>query len=197
MTNTTYLSLADARVYLGMAVGDATTDDVLIQDLLNAAAVYLETQTGMNFSAVTDTRYYDPLYDTDGRTLNLDRFLLTVTTLTNGDGTEIPATAYTLLPRNQTAKRAIQLLSYSGAGYGWTYSTNHEASISVEGTWGITTAAPEDVVQYMRRMVALLYHEKNSTRFETSAYVEGGRLILPQGMPPFAHSVIRSYRNYL
>jgi len=197
MANTSYLSLADARIFLGLAVTDADTDDALIQDFLNAAAVFLETQTGQDFAAVTETRYFDPTVDVDGRTLNLDKFLLTVTTLTNGDGNEIPEAAYVLLPRNQTAKRQIRLLPYAGASYVWRYTEDHEGSISVAGTWGITATAPEDVVQYMRRMVGMLYQQKNNARFETSAYVDGGRLVLPRGIPAFAQTVIRTYRNYL
>jgi len=127
----------------------------------------------------------------------LDKFLLTVTTLTNGDSNEIPDTAYVLLPRNDTAKTEIKLLPYAGAAYSWTYTEDHEGAISVAGTWGIAATAPEDVKQYMRRMIGMLYHEKNKARFETSAFVDGGRLILPRGIPVFAQTVIRTYRNYL
>ena len=197
MGNTTYLSLANARIYLGLAVGDATSDDVLIQDLLNAAAEFLEGQTAQTFVPVTGTRYYDPTVDVTGHTLHLDTFLITVTTLTNGDGVEIPSSAYILLEPNQAAKRAIKLKEVSGVTYGWTYSTDHENAISVVGTWGLFATVPADVVQYMRRMVGLLYAERNSARFESTAYIDGGRLVLPQGVPAFAREVIRTYRDYL
>jgi len=91
-----YLALEDLRGYLDI---DITSDDPLLQEAIEAAQSYIESQTNRTFEAATDTRYYDrsALDRYDSRLLNLfSDDLLTVTLLANGDGamdTYIPAFA--------------------------------------------------------------------------------------------------------
>ena len=87
-----YATLAQVKDYLDIG---ADTDDVLLQNLIDRAEIAIETYTRRVFEAETQTRYYERCdLDDSGFVLLVDRDLLTITTLTNGDSgaTVIPAT---------------------------------------------------------------------------------------------------------
>jgi len=173
----------------------AITDDDLLDDLLEAAAAYIESRTGKIFEPVTDTRYYrqDAV---DYLTLYLDEDLLTVTTLTEGDedGTEIPSTDYWLLPRNDGPPyRRIELRADSD--YSWDWATDGE--ISVAGTWGFSTSAPADIVRGVVILAAYLYRQKDSQVWDVVAVPDAGIIQVPQGIPATVRRIIGKYQNPL
>src|SRR5574340_1235085 len=101
-----YTTLADVKAYLGISV---TTDDTLLTALIPRAQTAIETYTGRKFEATTATHYFHN-EDVTGQYLYLHYDdLLTVTTLTNGNGTVIDAANYRLEPRNTSPKYAIRL----------------------------------------------------------------------------------------
>ena len=136
-----YATLAEYKAY-AVARGQTSTteviDDGVVERLLKAASRYMTNESGRRFDPRIETRYYDipDNESVDPRELKLDADLLEVLTLTNGDGTVIPSTAFTLRPRNQSPYRYIRLKDTSL--YGWTASTSagtHDV-IEVYGLWG-------------------------------------------------------------
>jgi uncharacterized phiE125 gp8 family phage protein len=144
----TYSTLADFKEFLGIT---GSTEDDWLTALLTAADAAITAATGRIFTASTQTRYY-PQAAVAGATLHLDADLLTVTTLTNGDGNTIDAADFVLLPRNQQPYWALRLTGDAA----WSFA-GRESEISVAGDWGYTTTAPADVAQVSREYAALLY----------------------------------------
>ena len=81
----TYIQVEDLRGYSDI---DATSDDPLLQEAIEAAQRYIENKTHRIYEATTAARYYGPEARDpwDAYRLLLDDDLLTVTTLANGDG---------------------------------------------------------------------------------------------------------------
>jgi len=142
-TVNSYLPLTDFKNWLATrglagAVGTDTSDDAVIEDLLEGASRYLDAETGCMFFPRVETRYHDvPDSETyDPRLLYMDDDLLEITTLTNGDNTIVPSTEYDLWPKNTTPHLGIRLKDTST--YQWVSDTtgNYKFVISVLGWWG-------------------------------------------------------------
>lgn len=119
-----------------------TTDDSLLMDALRHCSERWQQETGKQFTAYSETRYFDALSLWQGGSLHgyellLDKPLLSVTTLTNGNAVVIDSADYLLLPRNDTDKHSIY---YDG---GWTYSDIPYGAIQVDGVWCVRSRLSE------------------------------------------------------
>lgn len=109
-----------------------TTDDTIVEQLLEQASRYLESKTMRWFYPRIETHYFDV---PEGRELAVDDDLLAVVSIANGDGSSLVDTEYHLLPKNITPHYAIRIKQSSS--YGWMYSTQDgELVIGVTGYWG-------------------------------------------------------------
>lgn len=177
----------------------ATTDDTLLQDILDAAETYINTKTGKSFEADTQTRYYREC-DVDGLVLHLDEDLLTVTTLREGDAEEtadksvIPATDYWLQQRNDGPPYDSIELKVNST-HSWTFTT--DGQIEVVGTWGFSETAPADIVQAVKILSDYLYTQKDSGVYDVVSAPEAGVITIPSGIPKTVTRIITSYRNPL
>lgn len=126
-----------------------------------------------------------------GDTLLVDEDLLTVTTLTNGDGTEISSADYVLVPRNVTPKIGIQLLSSAS------WEQDVDSWISVEGTWGYSAVAPSDIVHATLRLAGYMYRQRDATTYDTVAFPDAGMMTVPQGIPRDVAVLLEPYRKRL
>ena len=170
-----YVTRAEYRKYVTQLSGgedvtysadaDAVTDDVLDQ-----ATAYIESQTGRRYSALTDTRYYDAraVVTYDGQLLLLDDDLLTVTTLTNGDGAVISASDYWLEPRNGPLYYGIRLKSTKS----WSFST--DGQVSIAGTWGRMSTPSDDVKRVTLRLAHLFMNQRTATG-QVTVFQDGTR----------------------
>lgn len=112
-------------------VGD-TGAHTRIKRILRSASRLIESRTGdRHFYPVVDTRTLDWQSDYE---LRLDQDLISVTTLTNGDGNTISASSYKLYPPEEPWKRRIHMVS--GSSDKFTYDYEPHQAISVEGVWG-------------------------------------------------------------
>lgn len=184
-----YAELYEVKHYLG--ISDEDSDDPLLGGLLTRAQKFIETYTGRVFEAVTATKYFS----TDsikGRYLYLWGYdLLTVTTLTNGDGTTIAAANYRLEPRNETPKWQIRLDEDTI----WEMDDS-DSEVSIAGTWGYTAAVPEDIKHACIRLVSFLYRQKDTSADIDRPLVTGdGVTIMPSGLPQDVKSILDSYRR--
>ena len=184
-----YASLADLRMYLGIS---ATEDDGLLLALMGRAETAIESHTFRTFESAADTRYFErERLGKDGFTLHVDRDLLTVTELTNGDSssTVIPNTEYWLVPRNESPKFGIRLMRDSS--YDWEFDTDYW--VSVAGTWGYSATAPADIAHATIRMVGYYYAQKDAQIWDTTVVPDAGVITVPQGIPRDVERILRPY----
>lgn len=197
-----YVDKVAVKQYLGIST---TTDDDLIEALIARAQRAIESYCHRWFEARTETRYYRRDAVDAGDTLRhsiseipglvngvlyLDDDLLSVTTLTNGDGTVIPTTGYWLGPRNSGPPYWYICLKST---YSWAFDTDGE--ISVAGTWGYSATAPEDIVHSTIRLAAYYYRQKDVQVFDTTAAPELGVITVPQGLPADVKILLEPYRR--
>ncbi|HOW77930.1 MAG TPA: hypothetical protein PK406_00630 [Verrucomicrobiota bacterium] len=136
---------------------------------------------GYEMEAKSETRYFDPTTDSDGPTLKLDKPLLTITTLTNGDSSTIAAAKYKLWPYN--GPRYSRIILKASSGLNWTYTDDPEGSISVAGTWGYATTCPAVINLAARKWVAYAFRAIDSQVFDVTAQLATGQMIIPRGIP--------------
>ena len=126
-----YCLLADLKTYLNITT---STDDALLQVMLDAATSRIDAETQRTFQAASDVaRYYDPTLDIYSGKLKLDYDLSYITSVVNGDGTNV-TTSIIANPRNNTPYDTLQFKSSSQ--HVWSYVNDYENSIIVTGRWG-------------------------------------------------------------
>lgn len=136
---TSYCSLTDLKTYLNIT---SSTEDTLLQTMLNAATSRIDSRCGRSFQAPSETTHY---FDTSKDLLNgelwLDDDLSYITQVVNGDGVDITNEVYHN-PRNFTPYYLLGFKSSSTSF--WQYETDIQNAISVTGRWSymdrITTA---------------------------------------------------------
>ncbi len=168
-------------------------DDTSIEDIIEAASRFIDTETGRTFYARTETRNFDVPVGT--RELRLDDDLLAITTLTNGDDIVIADTEYILLPANVDPKFAIVLKSTSSIIWQPDSNGGTEQVIDVAGTWGWVATHPDNIKRACL-MIATDYYDKREGQGVTVATVTaGGVLIRAAGVPDAAMKIINSFRK--
>jgi len=127
---TAYCSLTALKTYLDVTV---STDDALMQSMLDASASRIDARCGRVFSAAADsTRYFDVSRDILRDELWLDGDLSHITSVVNGDGANITSGIYAN-PRNVTPYYSLGIKTSSSAF--WTYANDVQNAISVTGRW--------------------------------------------------------------
>lgn len=189
------ITAAEFKTYLGI---ESSNDDALIADLLLSAQKFLELETDKVFDVSTPTtRYFTYGEDTsrDGLILHLDTFLISVTTLTNGDGTVITSGNYKLFPLNRTPYSQIRLLASSG--YAWTYTDDPEGAIAVNGLWGWSATPDDSIKQLMKRLTGFLYRQKDAQAYDLTGFSEIGQIRVKHKLPEDIEKMIEYYRTLI
>ena len=184
-----YATLTQVKDYLGITA--SVSDDNLLNDLILRAEGLIDAYTGRSFTATTVTKFFS-WDDTDGQFLMLyGDDLLTVTKLTNGDGVEIAAADYKLLPRNETPKWLVRL----GESQSWNF-TDDDSEISVVGTWGYSATPPADIEHACVRLVAFIYRQKDTSADIDRPIVTGdGVTIMPSNLPADVTRILDRYKR--
>ena len=167
-----YATLADFKSYItemtgGVQTTFTTAENTLLQSFLDQADAEIYSQTGRTFGQGDSghTHYYT-MDDVDGDTLWLADDLVSVTSITNGDGTSVTAGQYWLLPMNvavteQNAYRGSYYAIKLKSGYAWTVPT--DARITVVGRFGFMQGAPSDVIRASMRLAYWFWAKRNET----------------------------------
>ncbi len=130
---TLYTNRDELRRYLGLSATQ-TGDDDLLWRLLGAASRLIDGYAGRRFYPQVATRAYRcPA----AGVLLLDDDLLALDTLTNGDGSTIPAAAYHLHPAGAQVKSSV-ILDRTQATF--THDGDPVDAVTVAGTWGFHPA---------------------------------------------------------
>jgi hypothetical protein len=187
-----YTSVADLKAYLGITEAD---DDSLLAAAISAAQTAIDGYCHRTFEASADsTRYFDYSSENiDGNWLYLDDEIASITTVTNGDSTEVTSSQYTTWPRNETPYTRIRILSNSGIT--WTYTDEWMDAISVTGKWAYSTTAPNTVVQACLRLASFYFRAKDSPLTDVTA-IEAGTVIRTPGIPQDVRALLdNGYRK--
>lgn len=184
-----YATAVQVKEYLG--ISSTVVDDNLLDDLIERAEGLIDAYTGRSFESTTATKYFGE-GDTDGQDLPLyGHDLLTVTTLTNGDGTELTSSEYRLFPRNDSPKWIIKL----NESESWSFSDG-DSEISVAGTWGYSATPPLDIQHACIRLAAFLYRQKDTSADIDRPMITGdGVTIMPSSLPTDVTRMLDRYKR--
>jgi hypothetical protein len=181
-----YITLDELKEYLGVSVTDDTLDDTYSL-LITSASRHIE--------GVCNRRFYTPTSDEtrsfdipSSNTLWFDEDLVSITSITNGDGNAIPATDYILLPANETPKYLLRLRA--NASTTWQTGSNGHAEqvIDVAGKWGYSNEPPANIQEATLLMISHSLNsaeDPNKIREEIGEYsIEYRDFALEDDMPP-------------
>jgi hypothetical protein len=190
-----YTTLANVKGRLRISTTD-TADDAVLETFIDQASRLIDRIANRTFYARTETHTYDVPW---GRELMLmDDDLLTITTLSNGDGVAIANTEYKLLPRNITPKYAIVLNESSLVVWEEDVNGNNEGVISIVGTWGYSATTPDDIRGACEEIVTGYYKHRFGVNTEGAAIVTGaGVVITPEDVSKDSMRVLRYYQRLI
>lgn len=185
---------ADIRAILGI---EDTPDDALLETFITNAEAHIGRQTHRQFTAATATRYFnaaDPRV-VDGAYLYLDEDLVSVTTLTNGDGNVLTvATEYIKQPVNTGPPYHTIKLVASG-GITWTYVTDPEIAISIAGSWGYQATVPADIKYACQLWTIHQYRSREAGPDQDRTIIANGMVIAPAAIPKIVGELIAPFRK--
>jgi hypothetical protein len=186
-----YATLSDLKNYLSSnGMLDAVQDDLLTDCLLEAEGA-IDAYTRRNFAGTAGTVYYSRwTANVAGPALYLDRDLVTLTSLVNGDGQTIPVGSVWVEPRNEGPPYRVLRL-YSSYVYSW----NTDSEIIVSGTWGFSTSAPEDIHGAAVRLAAYRFRLKDVGPGDVAGFSEAGETTIARGLPEDLKFVLAPYRS--
>lgn len=166
------------RVKRYLSLESLPADDILIEECIDRAETHLEEWSGRWFKARKDTRWYNcPEEDT----LILDWDLIKVIRINNGDGTVIPPADFRYLPANLTPKYGIVLVGDDA----WTWNDTPVQAITVRAYWGFSLEPDHYTIQAAIRLAVFLYKQKDAAVFDTTTFIDGGVIVVPQGIPKY------------
>jgi len=188
-----YATLAEYKLFADVDSTDGD-DDSAIESIIEGVSRYIDLKTQRRFYAKSETRYYDR---PSGRELELDDDLLTITTLSNGDGVEITSSDYNLIPRNDTPYRAIRLTETSTVAWTLDSDGNSEFVIDVAGTWGYMTTHTDDIREACLMITQSFVKRRFGENVSGIARVTAaGVVITPQDVPSAAADIINIYKKW-
>lgn len=150
-----YGTLVELKARLGIS---DTTDDTVLEAVIEAASRAIDGETGRVFYATTATRYFTA----EEEIIFIDD-LLSVTSIKldlNSDRvyeTTLAATDYDLEPYNVTPYTRIQR-----APMGVYYFPSQRKGVEIVGSWGYSATAPDAINEACLLMAARLFKRKGA-----------------------------------
>lgn len=198
---TDYCTLAEVREF-GMFETNDTENDALLGNLIDRVCALINNKCGRVIVPDADETHYftlDDIADCEYEggikigDLMLDDTLLSVTTLTNGNGDSIAGTEYFLMPRSYERKSYIRIKEASTVA--WEFDT--DGYIAVAGRWGYTATVPADVKQAAIEMVLYCFHRRgdNMMVVDRPQQSQDGTRFLPAAWTQFGKEVYEHYRR--
>jgi hypothetical protein len=191
-----YATIKQLKHYLAPGTAQDKYDDEIMAQCIEAASRYIDDITGQQFYATSTTRYFSVPEDR-GKELWLEgQYLLTVTTLTNGDATTLSASDYNLLPKNHPPYYAIKIKD--GVDKYWEVDSNNDSDyvISIVGTWGYVATTPKDIEVACLELAASLYKRRFGENITANTTVSaGGVVITPQDVTQYTRGVLARYQT--
>ena len=169
-------------------------DDAFIEQLVNFASRYIDSETNDTWYSSASTRLFDAPRNIKD-ILFFDMPNISITTVTNGDGTLLPSTAYIQIPANTSPKYGIQLLW--GAGYNWILDNGSpQQAISIAGSWGNSATVPPDIQQACLSIVVNIYRRRTGENVNSKSIVTAaGVIVTPEDISELSMAVINNHRR--
>lgn len=182
--------------------GTNTADDTVIEILIESASRFIEQEVWpRRFYATTETHYFDLPRRSNGRTLFFNDYLLSATTLTNGDATVISATNLSYYPINQRASAPyykVEILPSASISFLAASNGDTQRCITLVGSWGFSSSTPLDIEQACMEIVHNIYQHKEGQAGDVMTRITtGGVLIQPNGIPETARVILNRYPREL
>ena len=184
-----YCTANDVAVALNIA---GTQDDGWLTTLADSASRWIDAHCAIPFGgfAVTadSTRSFDRCAIDDGA-LHLDMPLVSLTSLTNGDGTAIDKALVRLYPLNAGHYWTIRMLS-SGPGWQWV----QDGLYTVTGKWGWSTSAPTPVKEATVMLAAWMFKRYQAGLQDAANNAEIGQMMYSERMPKQVVALLAPFR---
>jgi hypothetical protein len=185
----------------------ASGDDSLLSLCIDRAQSAIESYTNRVFEAGSDTtRKYTPIIDRigsgmgfngdliDDYTIDTQYDLISITSITNGDTTNIPTASVVTMPLNFSPAWAVRIKQASG--YFWSYTGSPEASVSITGRWGYSLTAPANIQQATLRLASQMYRQRDgSPDLSDSIISADGSAIVSGAMRSDVKALLNPYRR--
>lgn len=185
----------------------ASTDDTLLGLCIDRAQSTIESYTNRKFEATADTtRKFTPTVADvylgtgyggdliDDVTLGTDYDLISITSITNGDGTALPTGQIVLLPLNTTPAWAVRIKQ--GSTYAWAYTDNPYGAVSITGRWGYSLTAPANIQQACLRLASNMYRQRDGSPDLSNAIISAdGSAIVSSAMAKDIEALLKPYRR--
>ena len=183
----------DVKRYLKLNEPGLDHDNVLIEECIDRAESHLENWTNRYLKAREETRVFD--YPADDPSYLLMRYedLQEVITLTNGDGTVISAYNFVYEPANRgegAYRKPAYAIRLINDAY-FTYEDNPYQCIKVRAWWGYQMEPDALTKQALIRLTCFFYKQKDSQVFDTTSFVDGGVLVIPDGVPKYVADFVK------
>lgn len=195
-----YLGTAELYSYLFgtsgtiMQGGGTITADqqALLGSAILEAESAIDDYTRRTFVGVPGTHYLNR-YEQDnvrGPAFYINTDIFSLTSITNGDGQNIPVGSVWLEPRNEGPPYRVVRLKSS---YAWTWNT--DSDVILAGTFGYGTVPPQAIVGATKELAAYLYRLKDTGPGGVTGFTEGGEATYPPGMPDTIKVLLSPYRS--
>lgn len=176
------------------AIGGTLTPSMLqlMQDSLDEAESAINDYTRRNFAGTAGTVYYNR-YRTrlvQSQALYLQEDLFSLSSLTNGDTTNIPVGSVWLEPRNAGPPYRLLRL-HSPYVYVW----NTDSDVIVAGTFGFSTVAPAAIARACVELAAYYYRIKDIGPTDTTGLNAAGEVLYPKDMPDYIKGKLNPYKS--
>lgn len=176
------------------AIGGTLTPSVrqLMQDSLDEAESAINDYTRRNFMGTAGTVYYNRYSQrlVQNQALYLQEDIFSLSSLTNGDGQNIPVGSVWLEPRN--AGPPYRLLRLHSA---YVYVWNTDSDVIVAGTFGFSTVPPAAITRSTVRLAAYYYRLKDVGPADVSGFQDAGEVAYPKGLPDDIKVQLAPYRS--
>ena len=186
---TAYCTANDIALALNIA---GAQDDGWLTTLADSASAWIDAHCAVpsgGFAVTVDsTRSFDICALDDGA-LRLDAPLVSLTSLTNGDGTAISTATVRLYPLNSGHCWTIQMLS-TGVGWQWV----QDGLYTVTGKWGWSTTPPTPVKEAAVMLAAWLYKRYQAGLQDAANNVEIGQMMYSERMPKQVVALLAPFR---
>ena len=193
-----YPAVSDLKTYLGTS---SATEDTLLGVVLNAAIAWVEAWCGHDFVADSAQTIkimpdYPNLMDRARRVLLVRNWeIISVTSITNGDGEVVAAADYTLLPLSGPPYYKIEL--HADSGLYWTRGSDGAGFVTiVASSLGYTADVPNDVKLAILQIAAYMYRARGSgTAGKVATATRQGLVIQPDELPATSLQLLWNYRR--
>jgi hypothetical protein len=188
-----YTDITSIKARLKVASVDIG-DDNFITALITRSQAIIDNYTDQHFEAVSATRKFD--IPRNPRRLLFDEWLITCTSVTNGNGVLIPSTEYVLEDYNNPPWYALVLKNTTSYFFMPDSAMNAQKCIAIVGTWGWSATAPDDVKEACERLVVQMYQGRYGQNVTTRTVVTpAGVVSTPQAMTDDIKDLLGNYKK--